>query len=168
MPAPGSHRSVRACTNAYGSSSRGFATCAIHGPYGDEVRKFDAFRLGAGPWFHDSTSRFPLPGPHVSRSPDSSVLSGRCDFRSAVSPHFVSFAWQYHVGVYLSAITDGKRQAPVTQGDYCGSPSGRSLAWSRSDLPSSCETPMTCLHMLLRLRRTRSRLAMTPRRLGPQ
>jgi len=28
-----------------------------------------------------------------------------------------------------------------------------SLPWRRQDLPSSCETPVTCLHMLQRLRR---------------
>ena len=42
------------------------------------------------------------------------------------------------------------------------------LPWNRQDLPSSCETPMTRLHMLQRLRRNRLRLAITPRRRGPQ
>ena len=34
----------------------------------------------------------------VSRSPASSILSGRYDFLSPVSPHFVAFAWRYHTG----------------------------------------------------------------------
>ena len=42
------------------------------------------------------------------------------------------------------------------------------VPWNRQDLPSSCETPMTCLRMLLRLRRNRRRLAFTSRRHGPQ
>ena len=52
------------------------------------------------------------------------------------------------IGAYLSATTDGKRQAPVAQGDcFRGSPLDRSQAWKRPDLPRSWGTP--CAYALL-------------------
>lgn len=44
----------------------------------------------------------------------------------------------------------------------------RFLPRNCQDLPGSCETAMTCLHMLRRLRRNHQRLAIAPRRHGPQ
>ncbi len=112
--------------------------------------------------FHDPASRFPLRGPGRSGSPASTVLSGCYDFLSPVPPHFVSFAWQYHGRILCSLRVT--RDARVTgRGPFCyrwARPNSPFFPWRRQDLPSSCETPMTCLHMLFDSGGTDTRLAM--------
>ncbi len=43
----------------------------------------------------------PSTGSFRASSPASTVLSGRYDFPSPVSPHFVAFAWRYHGSIRL-------------------------------------------------------------------
>ena len=49
----------------------------------------------------------------VSRSPASSILSGRYDFLSPVSPHFVAFAWRYQPGRLVVRFHRPKTSKPV-------------------------------------------------------
>jgi len=56
------------------------------------------------------------PGPRGSRSPASTVLSGRYDSRPPFPPRFVAFAWRYRSDACLFASADGKRQASADLG----------------------------------------------------
>ena len=49
----------------------------------------------------------------VSRSPASSILSGRYDFLPPVSPRFVSFVWRYHPGRLVVRFHRPKTSKPV-------------------------------------------------------
>jgi len=58
-----------------------------------------------------------------SHSPASPILSGRYDFRSPVSPHFVSFAWRYPTGRLVVRFHRPETSKPVNREDFgCGTP----------------------------------------------
>ncbi len=66
--------------------------------------------------FNASIFRRPASLPRVravSRSPASSILSGRYDFLSPVSPRFVAFGWRYHPGRLVVRFHRPKTSKPV-------------------------------------------------------
>jgi len=99
--------------------------------------------------FNGSFFRRPASLPRVravSRSPASSILSGRYDFLPSVSPPFVPFGRRYHAGRLVLRFHRSKTSKPVDQEVFgCGTPHGRAPRWRRQDLPSSWGTPIARL-----------------------
>ena len=117
---------------------------------------------------HNLTPRFPPPGPRGSRSPTSSVLSGRCDASPSFPLRFVAFARRYRADVCLFAPTGDKRRTPVDRGDCVAVHPSSPLPDAETTGPPTFLGNPRCLCPALRPRRDRSPQAFTTRRHGPR
>ena len=84
------------------------ANSAIRLCFGDTVSEFRCIRCVSQIRFHDSVSRFPLPGPTGRRSPSSTVLSRHYDFLPPIPRHFVAFVRRYHTIALVLLLSHGK------------------------------------------------------------
>ena len=117
-----------------------------------------------------SMTRHPLPFTGFPRGEFPSFFGTmRCyDSRPPIPPHFVSFAWRYHLGT-LASLPSVRRAAPWA-GGFCSPlrlpPSGSKGGDDRaSHVPGE---PPLCLCPALRPRQDRSHQAHTMRRRGPR
>ena len=96
--------------------------------------------------------------PFAPRGPDGpfprfTATMGRCDFLTAISPHFVSFAWRYQPLRLCSSLQQARRR-PVARSFRVWQPQTPvKKGWRRQGLPSSWR-PLVCLCPVLRPRRT--------------
>ena len=88
----------------------------------------------------------------VSRSPASSILSGRYDFLSPISPHFVSFAWQYHTGRLVVRFHQPKTSKPMDREVLGAAPPQAALSVGGDRISQVLGEPLLSVCHGLRLR----------------